>query len=86
MRELILFISLCITSYILISCAETNQPHFIAPQSLMQPCKSVVHHDSNKLTNVIDDIIENDRNHTICKEKLEQWQNVYKKYREENGK
>jgi hypothetical protein len=52
----------------------------------MQPCKSVVHHDSNKLINVIDDIIEKDRNHTICKEKLEQWQNIYKKYREENGK
>ena len=82
MRELILFISLCITAVILIGCAETSQPFFIAPQNLMAPCKGVVHGDSNKLINVIDDIIENDKNHTICQEKLEQWQNLYIKYKE----
>ena len=83
MRELILFISLCITAVILIGCAETSQPFFIAPQNLMAPCKGVVHGDSNKLINVIDDIIENDKNHTICQEKLEQWQNLYIKYKEQ---
>ncbi len=57
---------------------------FIAPPSLMMPCKSVVHGDSNKLINVIDDIIKNDNNHTICKEKLEQWQQLYMKYKEQN--
>lgn len=84
MRELILFIMLHIICYILIGCAETSQPFFIAPPSLMMPCKSVVHGDSNKLVNVIDDIIENDNNHTICKEKLEQWQQLYIKYKEQN--
>lgn len=83
MRELILFISLCVTAVILIGCAETSQPFFIAPQNLMAPCKGVVHGDSNKLINVIDDIIENDKNHTICQEKLEQWQNLYIKYKEQ---
>jgi hypothetical protein len=84
MRELILFIMLHIICYILIGCAETSQPFFIAPPSLMQPCKSVAHGDSNKLINVIDDIIENDNNHAICKEKLEQWQKLYMKYKEQN--
>lgn len=84
MRELILFIMLHIICYVLIGCAETSQPFFIAPPSLMQPCKGVVHGDSNKLINVIDDIIENDNNHTICKEKLEQWQKLYIKYKEQN--
>lgn len=84
MRELILFISLCVTAYVLIGCAETSQPFFIAPPTLMVPCKGVVHGDSNKLVNVIDDIIENDNNHAICKEKLEQWQKLYIKYKEKN--
>lgn len=83
MRELILFIILCVTAVILIGCAETSQPFFIAPQTLMVPCKGAVHGDSNKLINVIDDIIENDKNHTICQEKLEQWQNLYIKYKEQ---
>jgi len=84
MRELILFVSLCITAHVLISCAETSQPFFIAPSNLMIPCAGVVHHDSNKLINVIDDIIENDNNHAICKEKLQQWQELYNKYKKEN--
>jgi hypothetical protein len=84
MRELILFIMLHIICYVLISCAEPTQPYFIASGTMLQPCTGVIHHDSNKLTNVIDDIIENDRNHTLCKEMLEQWQEQYNKYIKEH--
>jgi hypothetical protein len=78
MKNLIILLS-----YNLVACANITHTTFITPQSLMQPCEGVVHHDSNKLINVIDDIIENDRNHTICKEKLEQWQKLYNQYLKE---
>jgi hypothetical protein len=52
---------------------------------MLQPCTGVIHHDSNKLTNVIDDIIENDRNHTLCKEMLANWQEQYNKYIKEHN-
>ena len=73
-------------AYVLISCAEPIQPYFIASGTMLQPCTGVIHHDSNKLTNVIDDIIMNDNNHTICKEKLEQWQEQYNNYIKEINK
>jgi|688.fasta_scaffold347670_3 hypothetical protein len=85
MRELILFIMLHIICYVLISCAEPTQPYFIASGTMLQPCTGVIHHDSNKLTNVIDDIIENDRNHTLCKEMLANWQEQYNKYIKEHN-
>lgn len=83
MKTIILFISLCITAYVLIACAEPTRPYFIASSSMVQPCTGVIHHDSNKLSNVIDDIIENDRNHTICKELLDQWQQKYNDFKEQ---
>jgi hypothetical protein len=74
-----------IICYVLISCAEPTQPYFIASGTMLQPCTGVIHHDSNKLTNVIDDIIENDRNHTLCKEMLANWQEQYNKYIKEHN-
>lgn len=81
MKEVIIFITL-VTSY-LVACSNSEHPMFIAPPTLLQPCKGVIHHDSNKLTNVIDDIIENDKNHTICKEKYDQWESIYNNYKKE---
>lgn len=79
-KDIIIFIILSIFSIILINCAETSNPYFIVPQTLLEQCKDVKHAKSNKLTNIIDDIIENDKNHSLCKQKLEQWQQSYNNY------
>jgi len=78
-------ILIIILSFNLVACANIAPTPFIAPQNLMVPCKGVVHGDSNKLNDVIDDIIENDKNHTICQEKLKQWQELYNQYLNEFG-
>jgi hypothetical protein len=73
--KIILLVTCC-----LVACSNNEPPTFIASPTLLQPCKGVIHHDSNKLIDVVDDIIENDNNHIICQEKLKQWQLMYNNY------